>query len=670
VLGRALVLSAIGALAIALPAVAVSEPDVSGGAGEIAFDTPAPTPKPDGEPRPTPKAQATQEPTSRLGPASLPPVLPPQRASLTVGFQDEDLLGQLPLQVALLDGYFEEAGFDVVTLVRSNDTLRDVRDGELDFAVVSMDDALTASEDTPGLQAIAGYQNYAGRNGRYGGDLLMARPGLVAHEPATVTAFLGAYVRALQDLSDTDASAQILEDLAAIDLAIDSGLSADWQSAVEVFAPFDGGFGSADDEGGLGELSTYLTGQDGNEPDLDALVAWHTLSVAQARAELSLNPVNAYLIAPDLAEITIGVPLSNGSLSPITVADEAGYFAEVGFGAVEIVDVEQPLPGVMTAQVDLGIVDAVDAVDGATLGLPLRSVAGHQNYGGADGAYGGDLVVVSLDFIEAEPGIVGAFLIAYIRGLQDISDSAEAASLAPHDGGYGSRDVEGGVGELQAYLTSVTGSEPDLDDLIIVPPLELAQAWWGLPANPTDVPPLVGTDAALTDTEDRRWWGGRSRVHRAVGYLGQSFWSQRSEVQPFGHHQCQGGQQRVWQGHPWPDRALATGAEPVRRRWPQREQHGYQQEGQDVDHVELRAGRWAADGVGDLGQHVAHHHRALHRGTAQDVDPGTGRLRGTSSQRDVAAGRRCCRLRYILRRVACHGSSPGAVGHRSADRRG
>jgi hypothetical protein len=57
--------------------------------------------------------------------------------------------------------------------------------------------------------------------------------------------------------------------------------------------------------------------------------------------------------------------------------------------------------------------------------------------------------------------------------------------FAPHDGGFGDGAQMGGLGELDAYLREALGAEPELETLVKNRPLEYAQAWWGLPANPT-----------------------------------------------------------------------------------------------------------------------------------------------------------------------------------------
>ena len=363
-----------------------------------------------------------------------------------------------------------------------------MRSGDLDLAVVAAADALPAVLDEPGLKAVAGFLNYAGAGGSYGGDVLLARPGMVANEPATVIAFLSAYIRALQDLAVPNTAADALAAIQATDPSVSPEVAAAWSDAVAPFAPFDGGFGDIDDEGGLGELATSLADGADEEPELEILIAQHTLNIAQAWRDLPANPHSDLRGAPGVTDISIGLPFAEGASSPILVADAAGYFEAAGFESVEIIDIEQPLPGVMTAQIDFGVVAVVDVGDGLAQGLPLQAIAGPANYSGAGGAYGSDVVVASADLIDAETSTVTAFLIAYIQGLSDLAGRADTAPFAPFDGGFGDRRQEGGLGEMRSYLAASLGSEVDTDTMVASAPLEFAQAWWGLPSNPTDAP--------------------------------------------------------------------------------------------------------------------------------------------------------------------------------------
>jgi hypothetical protein len=194
-------------------------------------------------------------------------------------------------------------------------------------------------------------------------------------------------------------------------------------------------------------------------------------------------------------EVTVGMPASAGDAGPIALAAQEGHFADVGLSSVEVVDIEEPLLGVLQGELDFAIVDAADAADGAAQGLPLVALAGHRNRAD-DGSYGGDVLAVSADFLEQQPATVAAFLSAYVRALQELGVAGDATGFGPFDGGFGDRSQAGGLGELEAYLAQELGSDIELDDLIVAAPLQAAQAWYGLPANPMSPLPGAAADAS------------------------------------------------------------------------------------------------------------------------------------------------------------------------------
>jgi ABC-type nitrate/sulfonate/bicarbonate transport system substrate-binding protein len=472
------VLVAIIALAIPVPALAAvesSEPSAT-----ATLDTPAPpaaTPAPTPRPKRTPKPKPKPKPTTRPAAINLP--ITPGRRTLTVGYGGKDVVRRAPLLVAELSGYFDDVGLDRVTLSRSGDPLAGLLAGDLDIAVVDKQAAAAAAAEITDLRVIAGYRNYP--NGEYGGDMLLAAPRLIADEPATVIAFLSAYVTALQDLSKPRTASRALKSIGQADVRLSKETRADWPEALGAYAPFDGGFGSLEDGDGMAEFTAYLTEDEDASFDSDALIATHTLSIAQAWSGLQANPTNLLVGPPGITDLTIGMAAQGGADSPIAAALDAGYFEQAGFESVEVLDVEQPLLGVLQGELDFGVLDASEAADGSAQGLPLVALAGHRNYT-SDGTYGGDLVVASSDVLGDEGSTVSAFLVAYVRALRDLTTET---SLAPHDGGFGERSQSGGLGELDMYLQAVLGAEPDLGTLIESAPLTYAQAWWGLPANPT-----------------------------------------------------------------------------------------------------------------------------------------------------------------------------------------
>jgi ABC-type nitrate/sulfonate/bicarbonate transport system substrate-binding protein len=467
------------------------------------FDTPAPTPRPtrpqrppDTEKKPKKAVKKTRKTGRPDKPAAVetPPAaaITPLRSSLRVGMP-ADILGQAPLLLADEAGYFDEAGFDAVTLVPIEDAIADLQAGELDVAVVDVKAAEAAGLAGPPLRAVAGYRNYTGDDGAYGGDALAATSDLVANEPSTVSAFVRAYLRGLRQLDGAKRASKALDTIQDAGVPLDRDQREAWPDAVAAFAPFDGGLGSVRDEGGWGELGEYLTTADGIEPDLDSLVAQPTLNISQASLGSSLNPVGDLGGDPGVTKITVGLPAAAGGSDPISRASEAGYLEDAGFTEIEVMDVEQPLLGVLQGELDFAVIDAVDAADGAAQGLPLVALAGHRNQA-ADGTYGGDVLAVSADLLEQESSTVAAFLAAYVRALQDIGETGSDASYAPFDGGFGDRSQGGGLAQLDAYVSEALGTEIALEGLVAAGPLQAAQAWYGLPANPASLPSASAGD--------------------------------------------------------------------------------------------------------------------------------------------------------------------------------
>ena len=156
------------------------------------------------------------------------------------------------------------------------------------------------------------------------------------------------------------------------------------------------GFGSYADAGGYGELQELLVQRKKQATSFDRFLATHTLNIAQASAGLGANPDAGLVGPPSITSIRVGLPMgSEDASSPINVADAAGYFLDAGFEEVEIMDIEQPLLGLLNGELDFGVVDAVDSADGAGQGLPAVATAGHANYA-SDGSFGGNVLLTDL----------------------------------------------------------------------------------------------------------------------------------------------------------------------------------------------------------------------------------------------------------------------------------
>jgi ABC-type nitrate/sulfonate/bicarbonate transport system substrate-binding protein len=407
----------------------------------------------------------------------------PSRPNLLVGYAGNGIRPQAPLLVAEEAGYFGDAGFSDVTVARVPDVIDGVRQGAIDIGAVPARDAYELIAEDPSAQIIAGYRNYQQGTGEYRGDVLIAAPGLVTDEPATVMAFLNAYLRAL-DLLSTDAGAQEgYELLQASGVGVDIGPDA-WPRSLQAYAPFDGGFGALDEADGLGELSAHLAPDEDQELDLDGVIATHTLAVAQTWMGAAANPANPLAGPPDTPMVTVAMSDPDSGPDAISTAADAGRFDDVAFESVAVVDVEQPLLGVLQGEVEFGVMDLSDATEAAAQGLPLVVLAGHRNYA-EDGSYGDDVLVTSRDFLDQSGATVGAFAVGYLAGLQQLADASDAQPFAPFDGGFGDRARGGGLEELAEYLEA-SGLSGSLDTLDTAP-LHYGQAWWGLPANPVPV---------------------------------------------------------------------------------------------------------------------------------------------------------------------------------------
>ena len=249
-------------------------------------DRPDHTPRPDRSAGPEDVATAPQA-------VAVPPVaVPPARPILTVAYQDPGVLGQAPLVIAREAGYFVDAGFDEVRIVQSADPLADVRSGAADLAII---DALAAARasvaDEPKPQAVAGFRNYA-PDGSYRGDLMVAAP-QPSHRRAVDRRRLPQSLHTRPPGPfDPESAMDALSLIETTDLSVGSDVAVDWPASVSVYAPFDGGFGSLDEGGGLGELDAALADGGVELTDLPAFIAGHTLAIAQSELGLPLNPVN------------------------------------------------------------------------------------------------------------------------------------------------------------------------------------------------------------------------------------------------------------------------------------------------------------------------------------------------------------------------------------------
>jgi ABC-type nitrate/sulfonate/bicarbonate transport system substrate-binding protein len=416
------------------------------------------------------------------GPGGFTPPVAGQR-ELTVGYRQRGIRGRLPLLVAQARGYFQQAGFDLVNLVEVEEPIAGVLGGELDLGVITTVDAVNGIAQGLPLQVVAGYHNYRDGGDAYGGDVLAATSDLVAADPGTITAFLSAYLRALQDIADPASQEAILALADAAGIPVTNEGRREYAGRAAEYAPFDGGFGDRGNGGGLGELQAYLTAELDSVPDLSTVIAWPQLLVGQASQVLPSNPISLLLDPPRITLPRVGVPIGDADASlPFTTAQDLDAFTPVGLDGVEIVESETPIAALLAGEVDLAVVSAEELVTSATQGLPVFAVAGHRNVPGADAT--ATVLAASSDLLDADPGTVTAVLRAYIAGLQALSGDVEspaAQAYAPFDGGFGPADDAGGLGSL----AELAGSESAAAALVAWSSLVVAQTTLNLPANPT-----------------------------------------------------------------------------------------------------------------------------------------------------------------------------------------
>lgn len=234
---------------------------------------------------------------------------------------------------------------------------------------------------------------------------------------------------------------------------------------------------------------------------------------------------------PEVTSITIGYHATDlAGSAPLLLAIDRGYFTAAGFTDVQLLQAQEPLPGLLDGQLAFAVLQTLDAVNAATSGLPIVAIAGYRNDLTNLTATGGDLVAADSDFAAQNPNTVIAFTTAYIRALADLRDPAgyealftlatnagiplDAAMLAdwpaqqllfaPFDGGFGDVADGGGLGQLARYLAANLAASPDLPTFIAIDSLNAAQAQLGLPPDPDPaalIPVPGASDAPAASTQ-------------------------------------------------------------------------------------------------------------------------------------------------------------------------
>ena len=154
----------------------------------------------------------------------------------------------------------------------------------------------------------------------YGSDVVVAGSDLVSTDPNTVQAFLTAYIRALQDVTDPANDDYIFGLAAANGISVADDVKAGWASDINEFDSWDGGFGQSAQGAGLAELRSYLASNLQPVPELGAFIARKALNAAQEALGLADDPTTAPppSASPDvsLPSTVPASPAEAGSASP------------------------------------------------------------------------------------------------------------------------------------------------------------------------------------------------------------------------------------------------------------------------------------------------------------------------------------------------------------------
>jgi hypothetical protein len=235
-------------------------------------------------------------------------------------------------------------------------------------------------------------------------------------------------------------------------------------------------------------------------------------------------------LVPEDTSLTIGYsdPALLGRL-PLVIAQTRGYLQDAGFIDVQLIEAEEPLPGLLNGSLDLAILDARQAIDAYALGLPVQAVAGHRivpvsqvpaaspvasplvspgpsSAASPDATSPGtsaspssampsspwvalDVVVATSDTVSTRPGTVAAFTMAYVRALQDlrtrVAGAAPGASPGASAGGVSSPSVPATALPGSAVATTTApGSSPAASLVTYGDPVLDAAAAAGLEVTP------------------------------------------------------------------------------------------------------------------------------------------------------------------------------------------
>lgn len=126
----------------------------------------------------------------------------------------------------------------------------------------------------------------------FGSDLLAVNSDWAKANPNTLTAFLAAHIRALQDIKDPANADYVFSLGERAGINITDGIRAGWPIDMSYYQPWDGALGEADQGGGLGQLQEYFAANlpEGVTVDLAQFVDPSYVNAAQTALGLTPNP--------------------------------------------------------------------------------------------------------------------------------------------------------------------------------------------------------------------------------------------------------------------------------------------------------------------------------------------------------------------------------------------
>ncbi|GEM_PF-3689693 len=261
----------------------------------------------------------------------------------------------------------------------------------------------------------------------WGGELLVAGSAFPGTAPATLAAFLDAYLAGLAALADP-ANDPALERAARMaGIVYTDAVVAGWPSDLEDFRPADGGLGTPGEDGGLAALHAWAAARARPLPIPGDAIALGPLNAAQARRGAAPDPALPALPPGDGRTIRVATPADDpGAALPLERAGLLGVAALAGLSGVVALPAADPIAELAAGRAELAIVPADLAAALAADAAGPRTIAGWR----ADGEGGPALVVLASAADAADPDRLAPVVATLLRGLAAL-DHADAAEALP-----------------------------------------------------------------------------------------------------------------------------------------------------------------------------------------------------------------------------------------------